>query len=482
MVLLHGQVKTVTVRTVDRDENTGKATAVTYTLTTNGEGIINSETCEGDPRYFNRDITLRGNSLTMRLYDNSIDTIRWEGNAVYSQSQRNYERDTETRVNPSPGVIYENKLITLFKRSETVLEEISAAGSAVKAVTHTYNQNTLFHEYLDKDNIQFKYEFRKTDQGIAVTPFHIPAGGYSAGGDIVITGDNLRHNNMVINVINYFILTKLEMLSEYFFPSLFLDDPFIDRDRINNKYGLSTHYSGVGIQSGDIIFDGDYMGLYFIYEDFTFYKNYYKINGRYKYSIREEPNGIKIVSFGDNSAVILYTRDILCFLYKDYTYAGISHRGQRDENNFSWMWSADKLNASSFLTEGQKKYEAKNLITGKLDNPWAEGVRGPGIGEYIEAEWYSEISGAVFINGYISESRPDLYNANNRIKRMKICPDGSGTGQEIVLEDSPDPQLVNFNFGAKKLRFEILEVYKGDRYDDTCLSMLIGVGRWVSGD
>ena len=45
----------------------------------------------------------------------------------------------------------------------------------------------------------------------------------------------------------------------------------------------------------------------------------------------------------------------------------------------------------------------------------------------------------------------------------------------MELEDTPNPQKVSLDvMYSGKIRIEILEVYPGDKYEDTCITSLIG--------
>lgn len=128
--------------------------------------------------------------------------------------------------------------------------------------------------------------------------------------------------------------------------------------------------------------------------------------------------------------------------------------------------------SSSFVEEG-KDYSIDNLHKLDLETPWVEGVPGDGIGEgFTISFWNQEVLPTlVLINGYISFDKPYLYEQNNRIKKIKVK--GLTSGKEKILDviDTPHPQTVDISFITDKedIRVEIAEVYKGTKYDDTCL-------------
>jgi hypothetical protein len=142
------------------------------------------------------------------------------------------------------------------------------------------------------------------------------------------------------------------------------------------------------------------------------------------------------------------------------------------------------INATSELKEGNIMYGAKNLLEEKKLLPWAEGSNGSGIGERISLEYNTETGGvawdwiprwkifALFIsNGFVDYNRPYLYENNNRIKKMRIYFDYPNDFADVELQDTPQIQIFKFYERRNtKIQLEILEVYKGDKYDDTCVN------------
>lgn len=134
---------------------------------------------------------------------------------------------------------------------------------------------------------------------------------------------------------------------------------------------------------------------------------------------------------------------------------------------------------SSYLIEKSKSYPVENLRKLALDSPWVEGVPGDGIGEgfTIEGQRYSKSLGPyLFImNGYISYDKPYLYKQNGRIKKIKVTGLKSGKSKILDVLDTPHPQTVEISFitEPEDIRVQIEEVYKGTKYDDTCINYLI---------
>lgn len=150
------------------------------------------------------------------------------------------------------------------------------------------------------------------------------------------------------------------------------------------------------------------------------------------------------------------------------------------------------IKASSFLhsDDSSRTYLPQKSHDFDYKTAWVEGESGYGIGEWISYTFdYSEtpdlgeglgVNKLLIANGY-KKSR-GLWEANSRIKKMKMYVNGKPYAL-VDLLDSFEIQTVDFDtikFGKEpiELRFEILEVYKGTKYKDTALSLLMfdGVG------
>jgi hypothetical protein len=223
------------------------------------------------------------------------------------------------------------------------------------------------------------------------------------------------------------------------------------------------------------IFSSEMDGSILFFDDKILLENTHsEINGEYNYNIIKKDN-IDFIEFANKSFLLLKSTDFLILYNKDYLYEGLRIINHRSGRHMNFIGQADKYSASSFLIEGNKKYEAKNLSYIGLDNPWAEGVSGSGIGEYLDIEWRTEKSTLVIINGFISYDKPELFGKNNRVKRIKVTSDVCNEGIICELQDSPNPQIINLGFSAKKIRLEIVDIYKGSQWDDTCLELIYGI-------
>jgi hypothetical protein len=148
------------------------------------------------------------------------------------------------------------------------------------------------------------------------------------------------------------------------------------------------------------------------------------------------------------------------------------------------------------------QYSAYNLRDGNSSTAWVEGVEGDGIGEVVLVR-YIDIAKPVKIWAGYGKSAA-VFKANNRPAKVKVYLLGSNcsiasqsnvhykplrvaSAREIVLQDVNAFQLLllppiqkpiktepcEYNEGAEFFYFlaiEILSVYKGTLFHDTCIS------------
>lgn len=130
-----------------------------------------------------------------------------------------------------------------------------------------------------------------------------------------------------------------------------------------------------------------------------------------------------------------------------------------------------KIKCSSFLIEGKNEFSSEEM-TNQIAHPWVEGKEGYGIGEYI----YFNVgkNDEIYISiGYVDFNKPELYLENSRPKKINIYLDNQYC-TTVDLEDTPNFQKIPVKINKSGvLKIEIQDVYKGTKYDDTCINMLI---------
>ncbi len=119
---------------------------------------------------------------------------------------------------------------------------------------------------------------------------------------------------------------------------------------------------------------------------------------------------------------------------------------------------------------------AANVLDGRADTAWCEGVSGDGIGQWIEIDLGHEtvVQGFKIVNGYDKEGRFDRWEANGRLAKVEITTD-TGHSYTATFEDDRKSHRWTFDgagIRAHTVRFTIRSVFRGSRYHDTCISTL----------
>lgn len=124
----------------------------------------------------------------------------------------------------------------------------------------------------------------------------------------------------------------------------------------------------------------------------------------------------------------------------------------------------NSISSTSVLENNLKKYGPNNLFDNKI-NSWCEGKKGDGIGEGVAIQ-LKQLSGVarIFIkNGYGDEK---YYSANNRVKALLV------NNPEIKLKDDGklNAYILPKMLKTDSLDLKIKSVYKGDKWEGTCMS------------
>ena len=143
-----------------------------------------------------------------------------------------------------------------------------------------------------------------------------------------------------------------------------------------------------------------------------------------------------------------------------------------------------KIKASSSLKQQSNiNYEPENIYDHNYKNVWAEGVSGYGIGEYIifhDGPYIDDDLKVIISNGYVKSEA--AWKNNSRVKKLKLyCNDIPFA--ILNLEDSRSEQIFKFpelpaSYDEWELKFEILDIYKGEKYDDTVISEIYFKSRY----
>jgi hypothetical protein len=145
----------------------------------------------------------------------------------------------------------------------------------------------------------------------------------------------------------------------------------------------------------------------------------------------------------------------------------------------SWYCGGEisSVSSSSALSA---QYKGENAHDFSILNVWAEGVPGNGEGEYLVYTFPGRcprITTIQILNGYIKTEKAWL--DNGRVKRLRMYYNGE---PYAILELEDTRRLQSFDVGILgfhdtsapnwTLKFEILDVYPGDKYADTIITEL----------
>ena len=147
-----------------------------------------------------------------------------------------------------------------------------------------------------------------------------------------------------------------------------------------------------------------------------------------------------------------------------------------------------RITASRALPNtANNSYAAENAHDFSYETAWVEGVEGYGIGEFLTYEFPAvspRITRIIVVNGYVKSEK--IWRANSRVKQLKVYKDDQPLAL-LNLKDIRADQSFSFDpighgdradheklqtMPAWTLRIEIVDVYKGAKYDDTVLSEL----------
>ncbi|MBN1188090.1 MAG: hypothetical protein JXB49_37795 [Bacteroidales bacterium] len=142
--------------------------------------------------------------------------------------------------------------------------------------------------------------------------------------------------------------------------------------------------------------------------------------------------------------------------------------------------------ASSYLkSQGENNYEPNNAHDLNYKNAWVEGVAGYGIGEYLLYTFEGaspRINEIIVVNGYVKSK--SAWENNSRVKKLKVYIDDKPYAilnlkdirgsQSFKVEPIGNSDRKDWDVLQTKpdwtLKFEILDVYKGLKYDDVAIS------------
>lgn len=147
---------------------------------------------------------------------------------------------------------------------------------------------------------------------------------------------------------------------------------------------------------------------------------------------------------------------------------------QTDHAEIQSVTATSELVEAQF--QGKYLYPPINILDGDFSTTWCEAdAGGPGIGEAVTVEFAQPVSfdEIQIVNGFASGN--DYYHKNNRVAELKLTQVAGEHFQQksyTLKDDTEGWQSVSFGLPqtAQTITLEIEKVYKGSKYDDTCLS------------
>lgn len=138
----------------------------------------------------------------------------------------------------------------------------------------------------------------------------------------------------------------------------------------------------------------------------------------------------------------------------------------------------DSITASSFLPNQKNiSYSFENIHDLNYKTAWVEGVKGYGIGEYIIYHFSPQsprITDIFVVNGYVKSEK--AWRENSRVKQLTIYINDKPFAL-LNLKNTRGEQQFSFEPIGKfsktetwTMKFEITDIYKGEKYDDTVIS------------
>ncbi|WP_316768234.1 NADase-type glycan-binding domain-containing protein [Pedobacter frigiditerrae] len=143
------------------------------------------------------------------------------------------------------------------------------------------------------------------------------------------------------------------------------------------------------------------------------------------------------------------------------------------------------FSSSSLKSTKSINYSASSINDLNYKTAWIEGIPGYGVGEFIVYDFPPEnprITKIIVVNGYVKSKI--AWTDNSRVKKLKMYVDDkpyailnlADSRQEqsfsikpIGISDRKDYKKLKLK-PRWKIKFEILDVYKGDKFDDTAIT------------
>ena len=153
------------------------------------------------------------------------------------------------------------------------------------------------------------------------------------------------------------------------------------------------------------------------------------------------------------------------------------------ESGYGQIYAQSTWESSIVDQKGTHNNSASALVDGNLETSWQEGVSGDGLGESVMLDFGREVE-ITGIEMYLGNHRTDeWFYKNNVPERVTVLCYGASDGsyEEIIVYKESHQRgatCVSFNrpVYAQYVEIVINSVYKGSKYDDTCIAEIMVYG------
>ncbi len=208
----------------------------------------------------------------------------------------------------------------------------------------------------------------------------------------------------------------------------------------------------------------DKNGYYYVKDYIVIFDELHKLVALHNTSLNyKQVAKDEALSFGENAS------------FKPSTYLSETLKSGKvnyDASNLDRIWKETVLktdHGSAWWISSDAELHTWNY--GHL--PWVAG--GKGIGESIDVSFESDVAVLSFLNGYVDPLNPDYFKKNARIKDIKVTDIDNDKDYYFTLSDSVKIKSFRLENATKHIKVTIESVYKGEKYDDVCLSMISGL-------
>lgn len=168
----------------------------------------------------------------------------------------------------------------------------------------------------------------------------------------------------------------------------------------------------------------------------------------------------------------------LFFIINIYQQANADNSGLRNQK-IPLIFNCKKITASSGVIESNKF----NIIDWDTHTTWTPNADSGGVGEWIKIEFWSDVViNRIIVVPYPQESQ-EVFEAYNRIKKMKISFIDSLKNKTIDVGEYPgDYEIELEGVESSFIKLKINEIYKGNKYNKLSIAEIFLFGRELNNE